>query len=150
RATTPAPVDAPAAASESAPPAEAPPVSARPPEPSFNVFSDDREWQRELDVPAGSIGVGKRRVAVTSRADEDRVRSVWLREGHRWRDLELPERLRAGEGERDDLRVWFGRDDRPRVMGTRLSEEGASRLVYLRWKGNWRDKPGEIGRLDAR
>src|SRR5438128_2290169 len=41
-----------------------------------------------------------------------------------------------------------GLPERPPVMGTRSSAAGTRSLVYWRWKGDWRDKPREIGRLD--
>lgn len=107
-----------------------------------------RTWTQELAEPAASIGVGKRRVAVLT-TKGDGYASAFMREGAKWSDLKLPGRMLAGEGERDALRIWFGRDDRPRVMGARYRADGAGEMVYLRWKGNWRDKAGEIGRLDA-
>jgi hypothetical protein len=100
-------------------------------------------WERALPHAVVSIGVGDKRVAVLGARGE-----VWMLEGDAWIDLALPDRLRPANGERDDLRVFFGRDDRPRIMGTRHGPSGA-RGIYLRWKGNWRDKPGEIGRLEG-
>ena len=105
-------------------------------------------WKQELAEPASSVGVGKRRVAVLTTKNGE-VASAWMRDGGKWSDLKLPGKMLAEEGERDALRIWFGRDDRPRVMGTRYRADGSGEMVYLRWKGNWRDKAGEIGRLDA-
>ncbi|MBK6517354.1 MAG: hypothetical protein IPG04_25385 [Polyangiaceae bacterium] len=45
------------------------------------------------------------------------------------------------------LRVFFGRDDRPRLMG-HVEAAGRSEAVYLRWRdAAWKKAPGELGRL---
>lgn len=143
-----------------APPNPEPPMSSIPAEATTAAPSVDEpsapkavtvkrgSWKRELEMPASSIGVGKRRVAVLT-MDGERYASAFMREGDKWSDLKVPERMLASAGERDELRIWFGRDDRPRVMGTRYRPDGSGEMVYLRFKGNWRDKAGEIGRLDS-
>jgi hypothetical protein len=140
-----APVAPVAPAAPAAPAGEAP--AAVEPAPGAPAIELGR-WTRELAEPAISIGVGKRRVAVLT-TKSGRYASAWMRDGTKWSDLKLPERMLAGEGERDALRIWFGRDDRPRVMGARYRADGSGAMVYLRWKETWRDKAGEIGRLDA-
>jgi hypothetical protein len=69
----------------------------------------------------------------------------WLYEGESWRAIELPEGLRAKDGERDEARIHFGRDDQPRIMGTRLGPEGP-RQLYLRFRfAAWREDKRELG-----
>ena len=58
----------------------------------------------------------------------------------------LPERLLAGASQRDHLRVHFGRDDWPRILGARVEGDRTSG-VYLRHKGEWKREPNEILKL---
>ncbi len=69
-------------------------------------------------------------------------------EGKAWQDVPLPEQLRPRSGERDEVRIFFGRDDQPRIMGGRL--EGARAApVYLRRRppAGWVAERNETGRL---
>ncbi len=62
--------------------------------------------------------------------------------------LPLPAALRAQAGEVDDARIYFGRDNEPRIMGTRHS--GAlDKPIYWRHTAaaGWRDGREEIGQL---
>jgi len=69
----------------------------------------------------------------------------------------VPHRLEAGKWERlalpkeqalaaaDPVGIYFGRDDRPRLMGFRAS---SGKMVYLRHKdGRWQDQKKELGAL---
>lgn len=105
------------------------------------------DWELSLEKPTLSIAVGKRRVAVLTGTTPGRPTSTYMRDAQVWRELPLGS-LAPGDGETDHLRIYFGRDDRPRVMGYRQKGVVQSQRYY-RWKGNWRGKPGEIGRLDA-
>jgi hypothetical protein len=98
-------------------------------------------WERVLEVPVVSIAFGKKRMAVLA-ADE----STWIQDRGAWREAPMPEALRRTSGEHDDARIFFGRDDWPRIMGTRWTGP-SGRMIYLRYKGGWRREPGEIGRL---
>jgi hypothetical protein len=100
------------------------------------------EWKRELEVPTVSLALGKRRVAAMG----VRFEGIWMLENDRWSEHAFPDNVRAHQGERDELRVFFGRDDRPRVMGTRTGSDGP-RGIYLRHRGMWKHEKGEIGRL---
>jgi hypothetical protein len=61
--------------------------------------------------------------------------------------LPLPAALRAKPGDVDRLGIYFGRDNEPRVMGSRMGESG-ERAVYWRHLPNgWRDGREEIGQL---
>lgn len=104
-------------------------------------------WTQALAVPGLALAAGERRLAVLTGPDPTRPTGVQLFDGGRWRDLPFG-RLVAPDPASDHLEVYFGRDDRPRIMGYR---ERAGRLSqrYYRWKGNWRDRAGEIGRLDG-
>ncbi len=73
-----------------------------------------------------------------------------LFDGKAWQALPLPDKLAAKPGERDEAFVYFGRDNRPRMMGARLTAAGGQ-LIYLRYKGGaWRKEPREIGHLASR
>ncbi len=67
-------------------------------------------------------------------------------EAGRWERLELPKDL-ATSAEQRAHGIYFGRDNRPRLMGHR-EVGGATKVVYLRFKdGRWRDQRGEVGAL---
>lgn len=67
-------------------------------------------------------------------------------EAGRWQALPLPATATCAVGS-SSLGMFFGRDNRPRLMGSR-DVGGARRMVYLRHKdGAWRDERGEIGSL---
>ena len=63
------------------------------------------------------------------------------------RPLPLPAMLRPKAGEIDQLGIFFGRDNEPRIMGSRRGESG-ERAVYLRHlPSGWRDGREELGQL---
>jgi hypothetical protein len=101
-------------------------------------------FERELEVAVRSIGVGKKRVAAL--ADEP-----WVKEGGEWKRVPIPAPYGPGPGERDQARIFFGRDDRPRLMGTRRREDrDQDRIIYLRLKPEgWQPALYEIGRLGS-
>ena len=108
-------------------------------------------WKAELSEPTVSIAIGQRRVAALSLVGVDPL-VVWMRDAGTWKKLPFPKTLFPQKGQHDALSVYFGRDDRPRVMGFRnVGIETQRRFdfqqLYYRWKGNWRAKSGEIGRL---
>lgn len=99
-------------------------------------------FERELEVPIRSIGIGRPRVAVL--ADEP-----WLKDKAGWKQVPIPPALRPKAEESDRLRIFFGRDDRPRLMGTRRRHDGTKEgFVYLRlMPEGWRQARYEIGQL---
>jgi hypothetical protein len=101
------------------------------------------KFELELAAPIRAIALAEPpRVGVL--ADEPRVRDA-----RGWRSLPLPVALRARAGETEDLGIYFGRDNRLRLMGTRRSSSETT-AVYLRWLDTgWRDGRDEIGRLGA-
>ena len=63
-----------------------------------------------------------------------------------WQALPLPASARSAVGQ-SSLGIFFGRDNRPRLMGHR-SDGASRRMVYLRHRdGVWQDQRSEIGAL---
>lgn len=63
-----------------------------------------------------------------------------------WQKIPLPEAQRTTTAG-SSLGIYFGRDNRPRLMGHREGSTGR-RMVYLRHRdGAWQDQRGEIGSL---
>lgn len=96
---------------------------------------------RVLSVPVSAIAMGEgTRVAVL--AD-----TPYVGDARGLRPLPLPATLRPKASEVDELGIFFGRDNEPRIMGTRRGDKG-ERAVYLRHLPNgWRDGREEIGTL---
>jgi hypothetical protein len=94
-----------------------------------------------LSVPVSAIALGEgRRIAVL--AD-----TPYVGDTRGLRPLPLPTTLGPKTGEVDQLGIFFGRDNEPRIMGTRRGEKG-ERAVYLRHlPSGWRDGREEIGQL---
>jgi hypothetical protein len=94
-----------------------------------------------LSVPVSAIALGEgMRIAVL--AD-----TPYVGNARGLRPLPLPATLLPKTGEVDQLGIFFGRDNEPRIMGTRHGEKG-DRAVYLRHLPNgWRDGREEIGQL---
>lgn len=68
-------------------------------------------------------------------------------EAGKWEALPLPAAHSAAEA--STLGIYFGRDNRPRLMGFSGSAESA-RMVYLRYKdGAWQDQRSELGGVAA-
>ena len=99
-------------------------------------------FERVHELSATSLALGTAPwVAILAEAP-------WVYDGKGWREIALPSHLQARAGERDELRIFFGRDDKPRIMGSRLMEGSAAKPVYLRWRPTgWKRERGEIGRL---
>jgi hypothetical protein len=102
-------------------------------------------FARELEVSVRSIGLGQKRMAVLS--DEP-----WLFDRGAWKEIPLPERFQPPPGARQVIEIYFGRDDRPRLMGYWEQATDAGQLqrwpVYLRFKAaGWNAEWNEIGRL---
>lgn len=97
-------------------------------------------FEHARDQPVRSLALGiKRHAAVLE--DEP-----WLFDGKTWTELKLPAALRTPEGASDAVHVFFGRDNRLRLMGTR-TRGGEVGFVYLRYKHGWREGHREIGSL---
>ncbi len=104
-------------------------------------------FERVLQVPVLSIGLGRAPwAAILSE-------QPWLYDGKGWAEIPIASRLRRGSTQGERVGVFFGRDDKPRIMGARLetatdAAHAKWRAVYLRWRnGVWQRDPNEIGRL---
>jgi hypothetical protein len=95
---------------------------------------------REVQAPVVSLALGEARAAALS--DEP-----WIHERGAWRRIPIPEKLRIHADRGDTARIFFGRDDRPRLMGTRR-RDGAPSILYLRFRNDqWREEPNELAKL---
>jgi hypothetical protein len=94
-----------------------------------------------LRVPVSAIALGEgTRIAVL--AD-----TPYVGDARGLRPLPLPKMLLPKASEVDRLGIFFGRDNEPRIMGSRRGEKG-ERAIYLRHLPNgWRDGREEIGQL---
>lgn len=151
----------PPSSTEPAPPSP-PPVSApvapvdEPPPPAPNEAAQARaedeppppapvkllDFEHVMQRPVVSIAVGNPpRVAVLSN-------QPWLLDEGGWQEKPLPARHAFTAENRAE--IFFGRDNRPRLMGTTaVSQDGeGSEAIYLRLENaGWTRKPSEIGRL---
>ena len=92
-----------------------------------------------LDAAVVSLALDPERSQVAALGAEP-----WLFDGAGWKPIPLPGSLHAKAGERDDARIYFGRDHQPRIMGNRLDAGGLTQL-YLRFRrGAWHDEPKEL------
>ncbi len=98
------------------------------------------DFTRVLAGPVKSLAVGIEGRAAALK-DEP-----WLFDGKTWQELPIPAALRPPEGASDEVQIWFGRDNRPRLMGTRASATSTG-FVYLRYKHGWVEAHREIGSL---
>lgn len=131
-----APVAAPASASSASAASAAsvaPPAAAEPTLPA--------EVVKVLDVPVTAIGIGEgTRVGVLAE-------QPYVGDAKGLKAMPLPAGLQPKADDVDRLGIYFGRDNEPRVMGTRTSAAG-ERAVYWRHLPNgWRDGREEIGQL---
>jgi len=116
-------------------PAASAPATAAPPPPPVKLGT----FRRELAEPVVSLALGEKRAAALG---DD----AWQHEKGAWRKISIPDKFRF-QGEGAEGRIFFGRDDRPRIMGVRV-REGQPAQLYLRHRdGQWRESPGEIGKL---
>jgi hypothetical protein len=100
------------------------------------------ELMQVLSTPVSSIALGEgSRLAVL--ADPPQVGDA--RGLHA---LPLPSALRAKPGEVDDAQIFYGRDNEPRVMGTRRSSTGENAIYWRHTAAlGWRDGREEIAQL---
>lgn len=148
---------APAARASAPPAASSPPVASAAPPPPASAPAPPAEpplerstatLTRLFDKPIRFLITGEKgRLAVL--AEEDGAIVPHRFEAGRWERIPLPDAHRVAAT--DPVGIYFGRDDRPRLMGFRAS---GKRMVYLRYRdGRWQDQRKEIGALagdDAR
>jgi hypothetical protein len=110
-----------------------PPHAAVPP--TFRLL----DAERVVEAPIHSLAIDPERGRVAALGEHP-----WLCESDRWQAIPLPRSLRPGVGERDEARIFFGRDYLPRLMGSRVGAAGP-RQLYLRFRqGSWREEPREL------
>lgn len=98
------------------------------------------KFEQVLKVPVRSLTLGRAPfVAVLSD-------SAWMRDARGWKELALTGATQKEAGASANVGIFFGRDDRPRLMGSVL-DDGRDRPVYWRWKGGWERDRKELGRL---
>jgi hypothetical protein len=72
----------------------------------------------------------------------------YIYDGQSWAARPLAPELQLGEGETQVVEIFFGRDNHPRLMGTRIAADGSTSAVYLRHRpSGWRREPSELGPL---
>jgi hypothetical protein len=97
-------------------------------------------FTRELSVPVFSLALGEARAAALGE-------EAWLQEKGTWRKIPIPEKMRFSRDKREEGRIFFGRDDRPRIMGIRRREGKPSQL-YLRYRNErWNEERNELAKL---
>lgn len=126
---TAAPTTEATAPASSSPPAATASASVAAPTPSEAPAVRVLDFTQRGTEKIHSIAFGKKRMAVLG-AD------VWLDEGKGLKKIPQPEDLSEG------VRIFFGRDDQPRLMG-----RTGDKNVYLRWRGAWQKADGEIAKL---
>ncbi|MFT3765585.1 MAG: hypothetical protein QM820_08735 [Minicystis sp.] len=118
----PPPSTATAAVSASAAPSAAPSAPpAAPPVPTFSV-----KLQREIEAPVTALALDAPPHAAALGQD-----AAWIHDAKGWRSVKLPDAVVKDRPA--GLRIFYGRDDRVRVVGTRTTERGPS-MIYLRDK----------------
>jgi hypothetical protein len=113
-----------------------------PPSPSSQVLPPvEVRFERRLSVPVSSIALGEgSRIAVLGDVP-------YVGDANGLRPLPFPNALRAKPNERDEVRIFFGRDNEPRVMGARRSDAGESSVYFRHTSNGWKDGREEIGQL---
>jgi hypothetical protein len=96
-----------------------------------------------LTVAVTSIALGEgSRIAVL--ADPP-----YLGDARGVRAAPLPNGLRPKPEQRDQAQIFFGRDNEPRIMGTRRSSAGEAPIYFRHTNAGWRDGREEIGQLGS-
>jgi hypothetical protein len=137
------PSPAPSASLESPPPAAssavaAPSASPIPPAPSPSPLT--ATFHRELADAVTAIALETTPHAAALGADR-----VFLHDARGWRSEVLPGNIHPGPAL--DLSLFYGRDNRVRLIGTRAGKSGPEG-VYLRWlPAGFKREKAEIGRL---
>lgn len=126
-ATAPRPPEAPTPV---APPGDAgAPAEVGPPEARLLSF------QRVLDAPAHSVAFGEKSHVAALGAE------AWIDRGAGF--VRLPGPPKPTE----HVRIYFGRDNQPRLMGFERTPSGEASVYYRFRKGGWERGTSEIGRL---
>ena len=96
-----------------------------------------------LTLAVSSIALGEgSRIAVLSDPPE-------VGDARGLHPMPLPAPLRAEPGAVDEAKIFFGRDNEPRIMGVRRSESGETAIYWRHTRTGWRDGREEIGPLGS-
>ncbi len=119
----------------------APPPDSSAPPAAVEEWESPFRFERVLEVPVRSLALGRPPyVAVLS--DQP-----WMMDESGWHELSLPADIKIGSPN-SPVAIFFGRDDKPRIMGAQRSVGGSWEAVYDRWhQGRWERDKREIGRL---
>ena len=94
-------------------------------------------FRRELPAAVTALAVEQAPFAAAVTRD-----AVWMNEARGWHEEKLPTSARGAT-----IAVFYGRDDRVRLVGRRAGD-GAPPALYLRWKpGGFLAAPYELGKL---
>ena len=125
------------------PPSAAPSFEAHPPEQATAVPKLQLELRQELTVRVSSIALGEgSRIAVL--ADPP-----YVGDARGLHALPLPSSFRPKSAENDELGIFWGRDNEPRIMGTRRSSAGETPVYLRHTSAGWRDGRDEVGQLGS-
>ena len=94
-----------------------------------------------LTAPVSAIGIGEgTRVGVLADVP-------YAGDARGLRALPLPAALRPKPGDVDHADIFFGRDNEPRIMGSRRSGDTEKAIYWRHLPNGWRDGREEIGQL---
>ena len=126
----------------SATPVAVPGAAAKPPVPGPVAPEPlPLEVTQVLTVPVSAIGIGEgTRVAALSE-------TPYVGDARGLHALPLPPALRGKPSDVDQAGIFFGRDNEPRVMGTRRSGSAEMPIYWRHLPNGWRDGREEIGQL---
>jgi hypothetical protein len=97
--------------------------------------------EQVLSVPVTRIALGDgERIAVLGDPPQ-------VGKGRALHPLPLPSGLRSKPGESEQLGIFFGRDNEPRIMGQRQTKAGEVAVYWRHLPNGWRDGRDEIGQL---
>jgi hypothetical protein len=115
------------------------PVTPAPPSLAVAPAALELHAQVVLNEPIRAIGLGEggRLGAIAS--------EPYVRDARGLHALPLPAALRTKAGETDQVRIFFGRDNEPRIMGTRHSLAGEASIYWRHTNNGWKDGREEIG-----
>ena len=101
----------------------------------------DAHFERELTAQVSSIALGEgTRIAVLADVP-------YVGDARGLHALPLPSPLRARSDQTDEMRIFFGRDKEPRLMGSRRSPAGEASIYWRHTTSGWKDGREEIGQL---
>gem|GEM_PF-439868 len=99
-----------------------------------------------LDRPVASLALGRPGAAALV-VDETALTPWWTDAAGVWREMPLPPALAWAPESSTSARIHYGRNNKPRILGTRVVE-GAPAPLYLRYRGSaWVADREEVAEL---